>query len=95
MVPARRRASVRIAARTSRKDALTAASAPDATELETVTAAFGEAADALGLDNDLRLVLSRPYREISAQVPLRLDDGRLRLLTAYRVQHNGARRPPL
>ena len=38
-------------------------------------------------------MLSRPYREISAQVPLRLDDGRLRLLTAYRVQHNGARGP--
>ncbi len=26
-------------------------------------------------------------------MPLRLDDGRLRLLTAYRVQHNGARGP--
>ena len=68
-------------------------SAPDANELETVTSAYGEAAAALGLEDDLRLVLSRPYREISAQVPLRLDDGRLRLLTAYRVQHNGARGP--
>jgi len=67
--------------------------APDATELETVTAAFHEAAAALGLEDDLRIVLARPYREISAQVPLRMDDGGLRLLTAYRVQHNGARGP--
>jgi glutamate dehydrogenase (NAD(P)+) len=67
--------------------------APDATELETVTAAYEEAADAVGLDGDLRLVLGRPYREIAAQVPLRMDDGSLRLLTAYRVQHNGARGP--
>jgi glutamate dehydrogenase (NAD(P)+) len=69
------------------------ARAPDATELETVTAAYDEAADAVRLDDDLRAVLGRPYREISAQVPLRLDDGGLRLLTAYRVQHNGARGP--
>jgi glutamate dehydrogenase (NAD(P)+) len=68
-------------------------SAPDATELETVTAAYDEAAEALRLEDDLRAVLGRPYREISAQVPLRMDDGGLRLLTAYRVQHNGARGP--
>ncbi len=69
------------------------ARAPEATELETVTAAYEEAAEALRLDEDLRAVLGRPYREISAQVPLRMDDGGLRLLTAYRVQHNGARGP--
>jgi glutamate dehydrogenase (NAD(P)+) len=68
-------------------------SARDATELETVVAAYEEAADAVALDDDLRLVLGRSYREISAQVPLRMDDGGLRLLTAYRVQHNGARGP--
>jgi glutamate dehydrogenase (NAD(P)+) len=72
---------------------VTARTAPDATELETVTAAYADAADALGLADDLRMVLARPYREISAQVPLRMDDGGLRLLTAYRVQHNGARGP--
>jgi glutamate dehydrogenase (NAD(P)+) len=72
---------------------VTLRTAPDATELETVTAAYEEAADAIALDDDLRLVLSRPYREISAQVPLRMDDGGLRVLTAYRVQHNGARGP--
>jgi glutamate dehydrogenase (NAD(P)+) len=66
---------------------------PDATELESVTAAFESAAESLRLDDDLRLVLSAPYREVRAQVPLRMDDGSLRLHTAYRVQHNGARGP--
>ena len=72
---------------------MTPRSAPEATELETVSAAYEAAAGALGLDDDLRLVLGRSYREITAQVPLRMDDGGLRLLTAYRVQHNGARGP--
>jgi glutamate dehydrogenase (NAD(P)+) len=62
-------------------------------ELEAVTAAYEEAADAVGLDAAMRLVLGRPYREIAVQVPLRLDDGGFRLHTAYRVQHNGARDP--
>jgi glutamate dehydrogenase (NAD(P)+) len=65
----------------------------DATELETSKAAFEAAADAIRLDDDLRLVMAEPYRELQAQVPLRMDDGRLRLFTAYRVQHNGARGP--
>ena len=33
------------------------------------------------------------HREITVQVPVRMDDGRLRVHTAYRVQHNGARGP--
>ena len=55
--------------------------------------AQAEAADALGLHDDLRLLLASPHREITAQVPVRMDDGRLRVLTAHRVQHNGARGP--
>jgi glutamate dehydrogenase/leucine dehydrogenase len=59
--------------------------APDATELESVTAAYEDAAAALGLDDELRLLLATPHREITAQVPVRMDDGRLRVFTAYRV----------
>lgn len=66
---------------------------PDATELETVRAAFNDAAGALTLDGDMRLLLAGSHREITAQVPVRMDDGRLRVFTAYRVQHNGARGP--
>ncbi len=66
---------------------------PDATELQTVTAAYREAAEAIGLDDETRLLLDTPHREIAAQVPLQMDDGSLRVFTAYRVQHNGARGP--
>lgn len=66
---------------------------PDATELETVSSAYDGAADAIGLDDETRLLLATPHREIAAQVPVRMDDGRLRVFTAYRVQHNGARGP--
>ena len=66
---------------------------PDATELETVVAAFEAAASALALDEEVHTLLASSHREISVQVPFRLDDGRLRVHTAYRVQHNGARGP--
>ncbi len=66
---------------------------PDATELETVTAAYDAAADAIALDDETRMLLASPHREISVQVPLRMDDGRLQVFTAHRVQHNGARGP--
>ena len=65
----------------------------DATELETVRVAQAEAADAIGLHDDLRRLLAGSHREVTAQVPVRMDDGRLRVLTAHRVQHNGARGP--
>jgi glutamate dehydrogenase (NAD(P)+) len=65
----------------------------DATELETVRVAQAEAAPAIGLQDDLRRLLAASHREVTAQVPVRMDDGRLRVLTAHRVQHNGARGP--
>ena len=68
-------------------------SAHDATELQTVVAAYESAADALRLDDEVRMLLAGPHREIAVQVPVRMDDGGLRLHTAYRVQHNGARGP--
>ena len=70
-----------------------AVAVPDATELETVTAAYEAAAEAISLEDEQRLLLASSHREISAQVPVRMDDGRLRVFTAYRVQHNGARGP--
>ncbi len=68
-------------------------SAHRSSEIETTRAAFDAAASAIGLPDDLREVMARPYRELTAQVPVRMDDGGLRVFTAYRVQHNGARGP--
>ena len=60
---------------------------------EAVTRYFVEAADLIGLDDELYPVLTSSYREVAAQIPVRMDDGDLRVYRGYRVQHNGARGP--
>lgn len=60
---------------------------------EAVNQYFGQAATVLDLDAELHAVLTTPYREVSVQVPVRLDDGDLVVVRGYRVQHNGARGP--
>jgi glutamate dehydrogenase (NAD(P)+) len=54
---------------------------------------FEATADDLGLEEDVRLLLRRPFRELHVEVPVRMDDGSLRVFPGYRVQHNGARGP--
>ncbi len=58
-----------------------------------VTAFFERAADHIGLEEDIREILRSSYREISVQVPVRMDDGDVVVFMGYRVQHNGARGP--
>ncbi len=60
---------------------------------EAVNQYFGQAATLLDLDAELHAVLTTPYRELTVQVPVRLDDGDLIVVRGYRVQHNGARGP--
>src|ERR1044071_3223003 len=54
---------------------------------------FDEAAELVRLKDEMYDILKTPYREIDVQVPIRLDNGELRTLRGYRVQHNGARGP--
>ena len=54
---------------------------------------FEQTADGLGLEEEVRLLLRMPYRELHVEVPLRMDDGSVRVFTGYRVQHSGARGP--
>lgn len=58
-----------------------------------VVAFFERAADHIGLEEDMREILRSSYREISVQVPVRMDDGGIYVFMGYRVQHNGARGP--
>ena len=60
---------------------------------EAVNQYFAQAAAILELDAELYGVLTTPYRELTVQVPVRLDDGDLIVVRGYRVQHNGARGP--
>ncbi len=60
---------------------------------EAVNQYFADAARTLDLDDELYAVLTTPYREVTVQVPVRLDDGELIVVRGYRVHHNGARAP--
>ncbi len=56
-------------------------------------ARFDQAADKLRLDDGMRKVLRSPMREITVNIPVQLDDGRIEVFTGYRVQHSIARGP--
>ena len=56
-------------------------------------ARFDEAAEKLQLDDGMRKVLKSPAREITVNIPVMLDDGRIEVFTGYRVQHSIARGP--
>ncbi len=56
-------------------------------------ARFDEAAELLGLDEGLRKVLRTPALELTVNIPVQLDDGRLEVFTGYRVQHSVVRGP--
>ena len=58
-----------------------------------VVADFEEAADRIGLEEEVRVLLRSPYRELHVEAPVRMDDGTVRTFPGYRVQHNGARGP--
>jgi glutamate dehydrogenase (NAD(P)+) len=54
---------------------------------------FNEAADQLDLTENGRIHLLTPRREVQVRISVDLDDGQLRTLVGYRVQHNDARGP--
>ena len=54
---------------------------------------FDAAADHLGLDDGLRSVLRVAQREYVVRFPVKLDDGSVRVVTGFRVQHNTSRGP--
>jgi glutamate dehydrogenase (NAD(P)+) len=54
---------------------------------------FDLAADRLGLDPGMRLVLREPRREFTVHFPVHMDDGSVHVFTGHRVQHNLGRGP--
>jgi glutamate dehydrogenase (NAD(P)+) len=67
--------------------------AREANPFETARQQFFYAADKLGLDDGMREILSVPQRELRVNFPVRMDDGRIKVFTGYRVHHNNARGP--
>ena len=54
---------------------------------------FEIAANLIGLEPSMQVLLKSPFRTVSVEVPVRMDDGRLEVYRGYRVQHSGARGP--
>ena len=54
---------------------------------------FDQVAMQLKLDGSICEMLRWPLREFHFRIPVRMDDGSLRLFDGYRVQHNDARGP--
>lgn len=52
-----------------------------------------EAARLLELDAATHSLLREPLREITVKIPVRMDDGSVRVFTGFRVQYNDARGP--
>ncbi len=49
---------------------------------------FNIAADVIGLDDDMRRMLSVCKRELAVNFPVEMDDGSVHVYRGYRVQHN-------
>ena len=56
-------------------------------------AQFDKVADLLQLDSGTRDLLRNPMREYQFNIPVRLDDGTVKVFRGFRVQHNDARGP--
>ncbi|RKX24652.1 MAG: glutamate dehydrogenase [Candidatus Zixiibacteriota bacterium] len=54
---------------------------------------FDSVADILGLDTSVRDLLRNPLREYQFSIPIRMDDGTVKVFRGFRVQHNDARGP--
>jgi glutamate dehydrogenase (NAD(P)+) len=54
---------------------------------------FDMAAEFLKLDPGLRQILRTPKRVMEVSIPVRMDNGQIKVFTGYRVQHNVSRGP--
>lgn len=67
--------------------------APERDLFDVAVEQFSIAADVLGLDSDMRKILSHCQREVIVNFPVEMDDGSVEVFTGYRVQHNSGPGP--
>jgi glutamate dehydrogenase len=60
---------------------------------EMAQAQFDKIADVINLDAGTRELLRNPMREFSFAIPVRMDDGTVKVFRGFRVHHNDARGP--
>lgn len=62
--------------------------APKKSMFDTVLEQFNATADKMGLNPNIRKILSMTNNEIIVHFPVKMDDGRVETFKGYRVQHN-------
>jgi len=63
------------------------------TPFEAVTYEFDRACDRLKVSDEVRDIVRTPDREVRVEVPVRMDNGKIKVFIGYRVQHNSSRGP--
>ena len=71
----------------------TAPTAPVISPSESVLQSVYESAARLQTNPEVVDLLRMSWREVRAEIPVRMDDRKLHIFEGYRVQHNGARGP--
>lgn len=66
---------------------------PSISAFENALTQFNKAAKVLGLDENVVAMIKQPRKVVEVTLPIPMDDGRVEVFTAYRVQHNIARGP--
>jgi glutamate dehydrogenase (NAD(P)+) len=66
------------------------ASPPRPNFWEAALAQIDEAAERLGLEQDIRTILRHPERELTVYIPVVMDSGEVQMFTGYRIQHSSA-----
>lgn len=60
---------------------------------EVVQKQLDDCAKILNLDSDVHAILRVPVQELHVSLPIRMDDGSIKMFQGFRVQHNYARGP--
>lgn len=71
----------------------TTAQVHDTSLFDVAVEQFDIAADLIGLDDDMRRVLSRCERQLTVNFPVEMDDGSVEVFTGHRVHHNSGPGP--
>lgn len=58
--------------------------------LESTQSVIKEALDKLGYPEEVYELLKEPIRLLTVRIPVRMDDGKVKVFTGYRAQHNDA-----
>lgn len=60
---------------------------------QTAQEQFDKVADMIGLEQPMKEFLRQPMREYHFTIPVKMDDGSVKIFKGFRVQHNDARGP--